>query len=132
MPLPNTILVVEDDRLICEMLTEKLRKEGFSVETSEDTKSARQILEKRSEDIRLLLLDIILPGENGIQFLESLRAEERYRRLAVIMLTNLDQDQQRNRALELSALDYVVKAHHTLPEIIERIKKALGSLEAKN
>lgn len=127
MPLPNTILVVEDDKLISEMLVERLREEGFSVETSEDTEGARQILEKRSKEISLLLLDIILPGENGIQFLESLRAEERYRGLAVIILTNLNEIKQRHRSLELSAVDYLVKADHTLPDIVERIKRVLGS-----
>jgi len=79
-----------------------------------------------SEKPDLILLDLILPELNGLEVLKNLKANENTRNIPVIILTNLGDLENIEKALELGATTYLVKADHTLEEVINKVKNALG------
>ena len=114
------ILLVEDDdflRGICEL---KLKKEGFNVVISADGSDALESI--RKEDFDLILLDVVLPGMDGFEILENVKKDPSKTHIPVIMLTNMGQESEVKRGLALGAEDYIIKAHFTAGEIVEKIK----------
>jgi len=120
----GNILVVEDDKFLRELLVRKLFGEGFAVESAIDATGTFEILSRWKPDI--ILLDLILPGEDGFSILEKLKKDKNFASTPVIILSNLGQQEDIDRALAIGALDFMVKANFTLDEIIEKVTKALG------
>ncbi|MEA3398515.1 MAG: response regulator [Patescibacteria group bacterium] len=120
------VLLVEDDAFLREICSKKLVKEGFSVYEAIDGEQALELIKKVGADI--ILLDIILPAIDGFQILHQIRhyKDEKIARTPIIMLSNLGQEDDIKKAMEMKANDYLVKAHFTTEEIVEKIKKTLG------
>ncbi len=75
----------------------------------------------------LILLDLILPKVNGFDVLKNLKEDRETKNIPVIVLTNLEGIEDVNKAIELGATTYLVKAKYSLEEVVEKIKKALQS-----
>lgn len=118
------VLVVEDDSFLRKLLCDKLRHEGFELFEATDGQKALDFL-KDNRPI-LMLLDLMMPGVDGFQVLESVRRDERIKDLPVIVLSNVGEKQMIERIQQLGADDYLIKAHFVLDEIIERITKVLA------
>lgn len=120
------VLLVEDDAFLREICSKKLVKEGFSVYEALDGEQALNGLVQAEPDI--ILLDIILPAIDGFQILHQIRSNSnpKVAKAPVIMLSNLGQDDDIKKAMEMGANDYLVKAHFTTEEIAQKIKKILG------
>lgn len=118
------VLVVEDDSFLRKLLCDKLRHEGFELFEATDGQQALDFL-KDNRPI-LMLLDLMMPGVDGFQVLESVRRDERNKYLPVIVLSNVWEKQMIERVQQLGADDYLIKAHFVLDEIIERITKVLA------
>ncbi|HED38490.1 MAG TPA: response regulator [Ignavibacteria bacterium] len=118
------ILVVEDDKFLRELLVRKLFSEGFNIESAIDSSSAFEILSSWSPQI--ILLDLILPGEDGFSILEKIKKDNKLKNIPVIILSNLGQQEDIDRAMALGAMDFMVKANFTLDEIVEKVTNALG------
>jgi len=118
------VLVVEDDKFLRELLVRKLFGEGFTIESAIDARGAFEILSNWKPQI--ILLDLILPGEDGFSILEKIKKDNNLADVPVIILSNLGQQEDIDRAMALGAMDFMVKANFTLDEIIEKITKALG------
>jgi DNA-binding response OmpR family regulator len=125
----KSILLVEDDSFISGMYKTKLSGIGWSVEVIEDGEAAWQRI-KQDPLPDLLLLDIVLPKKDGFEILEELRGEDRTKNLPVILLTNLGQKPDVERGMKLGANDYIIKAHYTPSEVVDKITKLLaGAVE---
>lgn len=103
----ETILLIEDERDIRELIRYNLDREGFRVLESGSAESARKRLEKRRPD--LIVLDLMLPGIDGITFCKELRADASTRSLPVLMLTARGEDADIVVGLEVGADDYLTK-----------------------
>jgi adenylate cyclase len=103
------ILVVDDDNDNRMILCERLQRAQQIVEQAPDGASALEIL--RSQDIDLVLLDILMPGMNGFEVLEQIHADPQLSRIPVIVLSALDDTQSIVRAIELGADDYLTKPY---------------------
>ena len=114
------VLVVEDDKFLRELLVRKLGSDGFDVENAIDSVAAFAIIAKRKPSI--VLLDIILPGIDGFEILTRIKADPNLKDIPVVMLSNLGQKEDVDRALSLGAKDFMVKANFTLDEIVEKIR----------
>jgi CheY-like chemotaxis protein len=113
------ILLIEDDLDIQRVYSEKLKIEGYEVSLAIDVPHGLQLVETIKPD--LILLDIMLPGKmNGFEMLQYLKGDERYRKIPVIVMTNLDTE--REEALKIGAVDYLIKAETELSVLIEKIK----------
>lgn len=125
MPANNiNILLVEDDAFISGMYYTKLSSMGFKVQVAEDGEVAAEALRKDPLP-QLVLLDVVLPKKDGFEILSELRKDPRTKNLLVILLTNLGQKPDVERGLKLGADDYVIKAHFTPSEVVEKINKLL-------
>lgn len=120
----TNILLVEDDSFISGMYVTKLSSLGFQVEVIEDGEAAWARLQKEPLP-DLVLLDVVLPKKDGFEILENLRRADRTAALPVILLTNLGQKPDIERGLKLGANDYIIKAHYTPTEVVEKITKLL-------
>jgi DNA-binding response OmpR family regulator len=120
------VLLVEDDAFLREICSKKLVKEGFTVYEALDGEQALNSITAVKPDI--VLLDIILPAIDGFQILHQIRSnkEKAIGNVPVIMLSNLGQDDDIKKAMDMGANDYLVKAHFTTEEIVGKIKKTLG------
>jgi two-component system alkaline phosphatase synthesis response regulator PhoP len=116
--LSHKILVVDDEKTLCDLLSEVLSRAGYSVSTAGSVKGARSVLETSSYD--LIVLDVMMPGENGFDLLRWLRNEKRDR-TPTILLTAISTEQDKLLAFELEADDYVTKPF-SLPEFVARIR----------
>lgn len=120
--IKKTVLVVEDDIFISDILGRKLSS-VFKVLHASNAIDAKKHLE--AEHIDLICLDIGLPGENGIELLKEIRAGA-HKDVPVIIVSNNAQDAEREEALKAGANDYLVKSSVFLEEIVQRAQGLLG------
>jgi len=121
--MAKKILVVEDDKFLRELITQKLIKEDY--ETLEAVDGEEGIKKIKEEKPDLVLLDLILPGIDGFEVLSKKKEDSSLDSIPVIILSNLGQKEDVERGLKLGAVDYLIKAHFTPGEIIEKVKNAL-------
>lgn len=124
------ILLIEDDSFISGMYFTKLNSQGHKVTIAEDGETAWQKLQADPLP-DLVLLDIVLPKKDGFEILEGIRGDERMKHLPVILLTNLGQKPDVERGIKLGADDYIIKAHFTPSEVVDKISKLLESKKAQ-
>jgi len=117
-----TILAVEDEPAIRELLKVNLADAGYDVRTAEDAETARRMLDGELPD--LLLLDWMLPGLSGLALAKQLRADARTRDLPIIMVTARGEEADRVAGLEAWVDDYVTKPFSPR-ELKARIKAVL-------
>ena len=117
--MPQTILIADDDTELCELLREYLAQEGFDVRLAFNGEQA--LAESRRPGLDAMVLDIMMPGMNGIDVLRNLRKESE---LPVIMLTARGDDLDRIIGLELGADDYLAKPANPR-ELLARIRAIL-------
>jgi len=120
------IIIIEDERDIVELVRYNFRKEGFEVESFSRGREGLEYLRRNSAD--LVLLDILLPDEDGFEICKRLRADERLRTLPVIFLTAKSEEMDRVLGLEIGADDYVVKPFSPR-ELVARVKAVLRRQE---
>ena len=113
------ILVVDDDQRVRDMLCRYLEQEGFSVTGVEDGVAMRRHLSDNPVD--LVLLDLVMPGEDGLSLSREIRAESD---LPIIMLTGKGEPIDRVVGLEVGADDYITKPFH-LREVLARVRSVL-------
>jgi DNA-binding response OmpR family regulator len=117
------ILIIEDDRFLRELIAKKLKNEGYEVAEAIDGEEGLKRIKEEKPD--LVLLDLILPGIDGFEVLAKAKEDPNIAQIPVIILSNLGQREEVERGLKLGAIDYLIKAHFTPGEIIEKIKNIL-------
>ncbi len=120
--MPATILIVEDEPAIAELVALHCRHAGFSVVVAHAVLDARDIVDEALPD--LVVLDWMLPDKSGIDFARELRRDERTRDLPILMLTARAAEDDKVRGLEVGADDYVTKPFSP-KELLARIKALL-------
>ena len=117
------ILLIEDEKLLAEMYRDKFTMEGFKVILAFDGEEGLKLAKKEKPD--LILLDILLPKDNGIAFLKKLRKEKNLSSVLVVAFSNYDDPETKKEAFQLGVKDYLLKTDYTPNEIVEKIKKYL-------
>jgi len=120
----NIVLIIEDDEFLRKVIAQKLEKEGFDVQTAIDAPEALDLMKKQKPDI--ILLDLILPGVDGFGLLDGFKKDPVYADIPVIVLSNLGEEEGRERAIDAGADDYLVKADYTPDEIVEKTRGVLS------
>lgn len=120
------ILLVEDDELLLEMYSQKLEREGLRVHTEADGKSAAEWLKTNTPS--LVVLDILLPGINGLQLIKIIRRIEHLQNTKVVILTNLTEADthlggELRSSLNIAA--YYVKAQISPSQLVKNLKALL-------
>ncbi len=121
--MAKKILIVEDDKFLRELISHKLVKEEFDiVEAVDGEEGVKKAAEEKPD---LVLLDLILPGIDGFEVLYRMKGSPGTASIPVIILSNLGQKDDVEKGLRLGANDYLIKAHFTPGEIIEKITAIL-------
>ena len=123
--MPKTILIVEDEQPLVEAMSEYLTTEGYRVEVALNGNMAVEKTAQVKPD--LILLDIVMPGLDGISYLKKIRAEDSAAKdTPVIIFTNLVGEKKWIEDMGLKITDYVVKSNSSLKDLGERLKKILS------
>lgn len=118
-----TILLIEDEPLLANLLRQRLEKEGFTVVVNRDGQEALKTLRETKPD--LILLDIILPKISGFELMETLRTDPQFEKAPIIVISNLGQEDDIARGQSLGAVQYFVKAKVSIEELVEHVKSFL-------
>ncbi len=119
--MAKKILIIEDDKFLRELISQKLIKEGYDIiEAADGEKGIKSASEDKPD---LVLLDLILPGIDGFEVLARLKQSSSG--LPVVILSNLGAKDDIDRGLKMGAEDYLIKAHFTPTEIIDKVKNNL-------
>lgn len=116
---PQTILIVDDDAEIRQLVGDLLSREGYAVEAAEDARAMDEVFRRREPD--LMILDLMMPGEDGLSVCRRIRAA---RPLPILMLTAKSDETDRVVGLELGADDYLVKPFGPR-ELLARVRALL-------
>jgi len=119
------ILVVDDQKEICDVVQEYLTGEGYRVSTASDGSGMRRVLGQSHVD--LVILDLMLPGEDGLTLARSLRSQSG---IGIIILTGRGETVDRIIGLEMGADDYLPKPFH-LRELLARVKSVLRRVQSR-
>lgn len=117
------VVIVEDEEILLKVLKEKFEKAGFDVAVAIDGVQAIPVIKKSNPDI--ILLDLVLPQKHGFEVLQNLKASSELKTIPIIVLSNLGQDEDIKKALQMGAEDYIVKTQHPINEVVEKVKNRL-------
>jgi CheY-like chemotaxis protein len=123
--MKKVILFIEDESALQRTFGDLLSQEGYQMISALDGEIGLRLAKEKKPD--LILLDLILPKIHGFEVLKKLKEDPQTKEIPVIVLTNLEGIGDVDKALELGATTYLVKANYTLEEVVEKIKKALAS-----
>jgi len=118
------LLIVEDEKILMEMYLAKLNKQGLDIFSEVSAEQGLATAKKEKPD--LILLDILLPMGSGIDLLEKIRKDESIKDAKVLVFSNYDEPDTRARAIQLGAIDYLIKTNYTpnqIAAIIDNILK---------
>jgi DNA-binding response OmpR family regulator len=124
------ILLVEDDALISEMYVNKLSSAGFEVAVAKDGDEAIAKTKEIKPD--LILLDVVLPKKDGFEILKEIKEYPETKNIKAIFLTNLGEEENIKRGREAQADAYLIKAHSTPSDIVEKVKEILEAGKINN
>jgi two-component system chemotaxis sensor kinase CheA len=124
MSKPGNILIVDDSGTNLFLLQRLLEDEGYSVVIAEDPKEGLNYVNKNS-DVSLILLDIMMPGIDGFEFMKQLSENGKMADITVVMVTAKDDRETQKKAVDLGAKDYITKPLD-LQKVISIIQKYLG------
>lgn len=119
----NHVLIVEDEDFLVRALKDNLVSDGYSVSVATDGEMVFDELNKKKPS--LILLDLLLPKKNGFDVLKDVRANPEWQLIPVVILSNLGEDSEIKRALDLGANDYFVKSQHPIQEVMEKVREYL-------
>jgi len=117
------ILIVEDEKILAEMYRDKFIEAGFEVSATFEAKEGLKLAKKEKPD--LIVLDILLPRENGVYFLTELKNDLEISSIPVVVFSNFDDPETKRTALRLGVKDYLIKTNYTPKEIVAKIKNYL-------
>jgi len=121
--MAKKVFIVEDDEFLRSLTVKRLEKEGYAVAISTDGEGALDGILKEKPDI--ILLDLLLPGLNGYEVLQKIRANDSTKSLPVIVFSNLGQREDIEKAKAIGVSDFLIKANFTLDDVAEKVANFL-------
>ncbi len=112
------ILLVDDDRFLLDMYLLKFKKSGLEIDTASNGIAALEKI-KANSDYDMVLMDIIMPGMDGLELLKKIRDEKLLPKAVVIMLTNQADDEEKAKAIGVDG--YIIKATMIPSEVVEKV-----------
>lgn len=113
------ILIIEDEKPLAHALQLKLEHEGFSVVALGSGQEAHDLLSKEKFDA--VLTDLIIPGVDGFSILTLIK--DKKMKIPVIVMTNLNQEEDKKKVFDLGASDYFVKSNISISDIVAKVKE---------
>jgi len=124
------VLIIEDERVLGEILFTKLRREGYDAEWAQDGEAGLAAMRKSKPD--LILLDIVMPKKDGYDVLEDMHKDESLKDIPVIVISNSGQPVEIERILKMGVKDYVIKAQFSPEEVLTKMANYLTPSKHEN
>jgi CheY-like chemotaxis protein len=126
----KTIFIIDDDRFLLDMYSLKFKQQGYLVESSA---SGQEALAKLRGGLipTVMLLDIVMPGLDGIEFIDTLKKENLAANAVIIVLSNQGEEEDIERAKEHGAHEYIVKANSIPSDVLEKVNTVIAKYAAK-
>jgi DNA-binding response OmpR family regulator len=121
--MAKSILIVDDDEMVCMALTELLKPEGYEIDTVWNAKEALERIDKKRYD--LLILDIIMPEMNGLELCKKIKAKEDYNEIPVVFLTAKSREEDRMLGIKAGAKLFLSKPISP-DKLVKIISETLG------
>ena len=115
------ILLVEDDPLLIDIYTTKLKEKGFDVIVVDSGERVVETVREKRPDV--VMLDIVLPHQDGWSILSQIKEDEELKNTKVVVLSNLGQKEEVEKGIKLGAAQYIIKAHYTPSQVVQEIEK---------
>lgn len=125
------VLLIEDDHFLRKAASTKLRRQGYAVTTAEDGELALAAVQQGPYDV--VLLDLILPKVQGFEILKRIKmdANPEIAQMPVVVMSNLGQESDIQKVLEMKATGYLIKANVSLEAIVQKVRELLQEVPAK-
>ena len=120
---PMSILIIEDEQILAQVMKEKFEKAGFSVDIAPTGEKGLSMIKSSEPDI--IVLDLMLPQISGIEVLKEIKADNQTKLIPVIVVSNLADEENIKKTFSMGVVDYFVKANHPVNEIVEKVKAVL-------
>lgn len=120
-----TVLIVDDDKFLLDMYRKKFERDGATVDVAVGSEETLVKLRGGAKP-DILILDMILPGMDGIELLETIRKEKLVPDSAVVMLTNESDPEKIERVKKLGIKGYIIKASNIPTEVVDRVREVCG------
>ncbi len=117
------LLIIEDDQGLANSMKILFSRSGFTVDTASNASESRMRIDEHRPCF--IFLDILLPGESGLEFLEELRRDKSFKNTPIFVLTQFHDEAYQQEAKRLNVTAYFVKAEHSLKDIMDQVMKAL-------
>ena len=117
------IVLVEDDPLLIDIYTTRFQEMGFEIIVVEHGEKAVEKI--RKEKPALVILDIVLPHQDGWEILRTLKTDKELEGIQIIILSNLGQKKEVEKGLRLGAARYLIKAHHTPTQVVKEVLRII-------
>jgi CheY-like chemotaxis protein len=118
------ILLIEDEEIILVLLKKKLENEGYEVIVARNGDQGLELMRKKNPD--LVLLDIVMPKMGGMEVMEAMQKDAQLSTIPVIIISNSGKESELERARELGAKDWLIKAEFDPQEVIDKVRKQLA------
>jgi len=115
--------LVEDDQFLSRALRDKLERAGFLVTILNNGNEVLSQIKREKPD--LLLLDIMMPGKNGFDVIEEIKLGGEFKKIPIIIISNLGQEIDIKKWLGLGVADYIVKSDLSISGVVEKVKECL-------
>jgi DNA-binding response OmpR family regulator len=122
----KNIILADDEVDLLEIFSRALEQNGFKVFLAENGEEVFTRLEEVNNQVNIILLDILMPKMDGFDTLKKIRKKDELKSVKVVMLTNLDSPDDRQKAIESGADGYLVKASLTPSQLVEEVAKIIG------
>lgn len=119
-----SVLIIEDERFLCDLLRKKLENSGLEVRGAFDGETGLKNIEADKPD--LILLDLLLPGMDGFEVLRRLKKDERFRNIPVLIISNLSEPNDVAKAKKEGAEEYLIKANYSPQMIADKVWEYLN------
>ena len=121
------ILIIEDDQALYNVYSTELKLQGYDLSNVSDGMKAVEAVRTTMPD--LVLLDIMLPGKNGLEILQEIKADGDLANTRIVMLTNYGSDENVRKALDAGAAGYMLKYNIIPSELSQKVSEFLGESE---
>ena len=125
MDQKHSILIVDDDKFLIDMYSQKFQERGFAVETAESGAAALSKIDSGLQP-DICLVDIVMPEMDGFELVQHLAGRKTEKKMSIIVLSNLGQREDVEKGLALGAEGYIVKASATPTEVVDKVLEIVG------
>jgi CheY-like chemotaxis protein len=124
MPEPKMVMIIEDDEFLSSLIKTRLEKINYKVLQAFDGEEALELLKKNKPD--LILLDIIMPKLSGFEVLEAISMDPELGKAPIVILSNLAQEGDIEKARRLGASEFFVKVRISVDDLVKKVNSILG------